>query len=55
MLGFSMILMSSWESALATMSIGLVAGGRAGYIWISLISWMSLLLINTTMAEMGSM
>ncbi|KAH8646232.1 amino acid/polyamine transporter I [Xylariales sp. PMI_506] len=53
--GFSMILMASWETSLSVSTIGLVNGGTAGLIWIFFICWMGFLLINTSMAEMGSM
>ncbi|KAK9780448.1 putative Amino acid transporter [Seiridium cardinale] len=53
--GFSMILMSSWEACLSLSTIGLINGGTAGLIWISLLSWIGFILINVSMAEMGSM
>ncbi|KAH8660379.1 amino acid/polyamine transporter I [Xylariales sp. PMI_506] len=55
MFGFSMILMSSWESALSISTIGLVDGGAAGVIWMSFVGWISFVIINTGVAEMGSM
>lgn len=36
-------------------SIGLVAGGTAGLIWMFLFCWLGFLIINTSMAEMSSM
>jgi hypothetical protein len=36
-------------------TIGLINGGTAGLIWIFFICWIGFLLINTSMAEMGSM
>ncbi|KAJ1332069.1 choline transport protein [Microdochium nivale] len=53
--GFSMILMASWEAALSIAVIGLLNGGTAGLIWSYFICWMGFLLVNTSMAEMGSM
>lgn len=35
--------------------IALVNGGTAGYIWAFLLSWIGFLVINTSLAEMGSM
>ncbi|KAH9903775.1 amino acid/polyamine transporter I [Xylariomycetidae sp. FL2044] len=40
--GFSMILMSTWEFSLSM-------------VWIFFVCWMGFLLVNTSMAEMGSM
>lgn len=40
---------------ISTFSIGLENGGRAGFIWIYLVSWIGFILINTCLAEMGSM
>ncbi|KAF1844975.1 amino acid transporter [Cucurbitaria berberidis CBS 394.84] len=54
-LGFSMILMASWETILGTAGIGLIDGGTAGMIWTYLIVWIGFLCVNTSMAEMGSM
>lgn len=34
---------------------GLVNGGTAGLIWMFFITWMGFILVNTSMAEMGSM
>ncbi|KAH7030603.1 amino acid/polyamine transporter I [Microdochium trichocladiopsis] len=53
--GFSMILMASWEAALSVAIIGLINGGSAGLIWGYFICWMGFILVNTSMAEMGSM
>lgn len=36
-------------------SIGLENGGTAGFIWMTLICWIGFILVNTSMAEMGSM
>jgi len=35
--------------------IGLLNGGSAGMIWGYLFCWMGFCLVNTSMAEMGSM
>lgn len=50
-----MVLMASWEVALDVAAIGLIDGGTGGMIWIFFIVWLAFLLINTSMAEMGSM
>ncbi|KAF3768771.1 hypothetical protein M406DRAFT_44371 [Cryphonectria parasitica EP155] len=55
MFGFSMILGSSWEVALAMLSMGLLNGGTAGLIWVFLCCWVGFMFINISMAEMGSM
>lgn len=36
-------------------TVGLVNGGIAGLIWVFLFAWMGFLLVNISMAEMGSM
>lgn len=36
-------------------TIGLINGGSAGLIWIYFVSWIGFMLVNTSMAEMGSM
>ncbi|KAI0018942.1 amino acid/polyamine transporter I [Xylariomycetidae sp. FL0641] len=53
--GFSMILMATWEFSLSVSTISLFNGGTAGFIWIFFICWVGFLLVNTSMAEMGSM
>lgn len=55
MLGFSAILMCSWESLLSGLSIALANGGTAGLVWTWLMVWMGFTLIYLSMAEMGSM
>lgn len=37
------------------MGVGLEAGGRAGMIWMTLICWITFLITNISMAEIGSM
>ncbi|OAA81607.1 Amino acid/polyamine transporter I [Akanthomyces lecanii RCEF 1005] len=54
-LGFSMILMASWEFSLSVATIGLVNGGTAGLIWMFFVCWMGFFVVNTSMAEMASM
>ncbi|KAJ3498429.1 hypothetical protein NLG97_g1133 [Lecanicillium saksenae] len=54
-LGFSMILMASWEFSLSVATIGLINGGTAGLIWMFFICWMGFFVVNTSMAEMASM
>lgn len=41
------------QASIAT--IGLVNGGSAGLIWVYLICWIGFMLVNTSLAEMGSM
>lgn len=50
-----MILMAAWENVLLLAAVGLTEGGKAGFVWIFFIAWISFLFINTSMAEMGSM
>lgn len=54
-LGFSMILMCSWEVALGTSFFALYNGGTAGFIWMHLVAWSGFICINVSMAEMASM
>ncbi|RMZ85559.1 hypothetical protein DV737_g597, partial [Chaetothyriales sp. CBS 132003] len=54
-LGFTMLVMCSWETMLGTSIIGLINGGTAGLIWMFLVSWLGFICVNTSMAEMASM
>ncbi|RMD44987.1 hypothetical protein DV735_g109, partial [Chaetothyriales sp. CBS 134920] len=54
-LGFTMLVMCSWETMLGTTIIGLINGGTAGLIWMFLVSWIGFICVNTSMAEMASM
>lgn len=42
-------------SCVAVSYMGLVDGGTAGLIWMFFICWIGFMLVNTSMAEMGSM
>ncbi|KAL6713984.1 hypothetical protein ACLMJK_008478 [Lecanora helva] len=54
-LGFSMILMSSWETQTATATFGLTNGGTAGAIYIYIVTFFGFGLAVLSMAEMASM
>ncbi|KAL9593955.1 MAG: hypothetical protein Q9219_007293 [cf. Caloplaca sp. 3 TL-2023] len=54
-LGFSMVLMSSWETQLATATFGLTNGGTAGAIYIYIATFFGFGLAIISMAEMASM
>ncbi|KAK2877814.1 hypothetical protein FQN49_001171 [Arthroderma sp. PD_2] len=53
--GFSMILMSTWESTLGTAAFGLGNGGTAGLIYVYLGTVVGFALVIASMAEMASM
>ncbi|KAM5469156.1 hypothetical protein MauCBS54593_004508 [Microsporum audouinii] len=53
--GFSMILMSTWESTLGTAAFGLGNGGTAGLIYVYLGTVIGFSLVIASMAEMASM
>ncbi|KAL8682932.1 MAG: hypothetical protein Q9186_001095 [Xanthomendoza sp. 1 TL-2023] len=54
-LGFAMVLMSSWETQLATAVFGLTNGGTAGAIYIYIATFFGFGLAIVSMAEMASM
>lgn len=54
-LGFSMVLMSSWETQLATATFGLTNGGTAGAIYIYITTFFGFGMAIVSMAEMASM
>ena len=54
-LGFSLVLMCSWEVALGTSFFALYNGGTAGFIWMHIVTWSGFLCINISLAEMASM
>ncbi|KAL8810818.1 MAG: hypothetical protein Q9200_002286 [Gallowayella weberi] len=54
-LGFAMVLMSSWETQLATAVFGLTNGGTAGAIYIYIATFFGFGLAIISMAEMASM
>ncbi|KAI4239889.1 MAG: hypothetical protein L6R40_005441 [Gallowayella cf. fulva] len=54
-LGFAMVLMSSWETQLATTTFGLMNGGTAGAIYIYIATFFGFGLAIISMAEMASM
>lgn len=53
--GFAMVLMSSWETQLATAVFGLTNGGTAGAIYIYIATFFGFGLAIVSMAEMASM
>ncbi|KAL9004690.1 MAG: hypothetical protein Q9188_002505 [Gyalolechia gomerana] len=54
-LGFSMILMATWENLNATTTFGLINGGTAGAIYIYIFTFFGFGLSVVSMAEMSSM
>lgn len=54
-LGFAMVLMSSWETQLATATFGLTNGGTAGAIYIYIATFFGFGMAVVSMAEMASM
>ncbi|KAL8698786.1 MAG: hypothetical protein Q9201_006378 [Fulgogasparrea decipioides] len=54
-LGFSMILMATWENLNATTTFGLNNGGTAGAIYIYIFTFFGFGLAVVSMAEMSSM
>ncbi|KAL8808026.1 MAG: hypothetical protein Q9182_000304 [Xanthomendoza sp. 2 TL-2023] len=54
-LGFAMVLMSSWETQLATAVFGLTNGGTAGAIYIYIVTFFGFGLAIISMAEVASM
>ncbi|KAA6414477.1 MAG: amino acid transporter [Lasallia pustulata] len=54
-LGFTCILMSTWETQLAASSFGLINGGLAGLIYMYLFTFAGFLAVIASMAEMASM
>ena len=54
-LGFSSILISTWEALLNVISQGLLNGGPAGFFYGFLIVWMGMLAVAACLAEMASM
>ncbi|KAL8849400.1 MAG: hypothetical protein Q9221_005638 [Calogaya cf. arnoldii] len=53
--GFSMVLMSSWETQLATATFGLTNGGTAGAIYVYIATFFGFGMAIVSMAEMASM
>ncbi|KAF1353870.1 amino acid permease-like protein [Delphinella strobiligena] len=53
--GFICILQCSWEGALLSNSYSLYNGGLAGAVWTFIITWLFILCIIASMAEMASM
>ncbi|KAH8811165.1 amino acid/polyamine transporter I [Xylogone sp. PMI_703] len=54
-LGFTCILMSTWEGQLTASTFGLINGGLAGLIWTYLGTFVCFLAVIASMAEMASM
>ncbi|UNI19419.1 hypothetical protein JDV02_005603 [Purpureocillium takamizusanense] len=55
MIGFTCILMSTWEAQLTTSAFGLLNGGTAGLIYCYLATFLGFLAVIASMAEMASM
>lgn len=53
--GFVVVLQSTWESALLSAYFGLFNGGTAGVIWMMVITWLFVLAMIASLAEMASM
>ncbi|ORY09001.1 amino acid permease-like protein [Clohesyomyces aquaticus] len=53
--GFVVILQSTWESALLAAYFGLFNGGTAGVIWMTVITWLFVMAMIASLAEMASM
>jgi choline transport protein len=54
-LGFSLVILSSWETVLATSVFALSNGGTAGLIWGYLIVMIGFGFVVASLAEMASM
>ncbi|KAI4951198.1 hypothetical protein J4E91_003904 [Alternaria rosae] len=54
-IGFVVVLQSTWESALLSAYFGLFNGGTAGVIWMMIITWVFVLAMIASLAEMASM
>lgn len=53
--GFVVVLQSTWESALLSAYFGLFNGGTAGVIWMTIITWLFVMAMIASLAEMASM
>ncbi|KAF2659732.1 amino acid permease-like protein [Lophiostoma macrostomum CBS 122681] len=53
--GFVVVLQSTWESALLSAYFGLFNGGTAGVIWMTIITWVFVMAMIASLAEMTSM
>ncbi|KAF2029012.1 amino acid permease-like protein [Setomelanomma holmii] len=54
-IGFVVVLQSTWESALLSAYFGLFNGGMAGVIWMTVITWIFVMAMIASLAEMASM
>ncbi|KAF2686929.1 amino acid permease-like protein [Lentithecium fluviatile CBS 122367] len=54
-IGFVCILQSTWESSLLSAYFGLFNGGTAGVIWMTVITWLFIMAMIASLAEMASM
>ncbi|KAK3724051.1 hypothetical protein LTR37_001173 [Vermiconidia calcicola] len=45
MFGFSVVLMASWETILATAPLGLLNGGTAGLLYTNLATWIGFIAV----------
>ncbi|KAH7378375.1 hypothetical protein DE146DRAFT_794078 [Phaeosphaeria sp. MPI-PUGE-AT-0046c] len=54
-IGFVVVLQSTWESALLSTYFGLFNGGIAGVIWMMVITWVFFMAMIVFLAEMASM
>ncbi|QIW98180.1 hypothetical protein AMS68_003698 [Peltaster fructicola] len=53
--GFVTILQSTWEGVLLTNYYGLLNGGTAGVIWVTIAVWLCMLAMIASLGEMASM
>ncbi|KAF2999362.1 hypothetical protein E8E13_006068 [Curvularia kusanoi] len=53
--GFVVVLHSIWESALLSANFGLLNGGTAGVIWMTVLTWLFVMAMIASLAEMASM
>ncbi|KAF2731414.1 amino acid transporter [Polyplosphaeria fusca] len=54
-IGFVVVLQSTWESALLSAYFGLFNGGIAGVIWMTVVTWAFVMAMIASLAEMASM
>ncbi|KAI2487155.1 Amino acid transporter [Pyrenophora tritici-repentis] len=55
MIGFVVVLQSTWENTLLYTYFGIYNGGSAGIIWMMIITWLFVLALVASLAEMASM
>ncbi|KAM0691452.1 hypothetical protein Q7P36_010223 [Cladosporium allicinum] len=54
-LGLTCVLMATWETMLITAGIGMMNGGRAGFTYVYIATWLLTMVTTASMAEMASM